>query len=123
MSSQGIEAIGASGLSGLQLPSTPTVGGTDTTLSAGTSTDAAQGPTGPEGPTGDFGNLLIKSLDSVEAMGDKASDLSVQAATGDLDAIHDYTIAATEAQVATQLTVAVRNKAVDAFNEIMRMSV
>ncbi len=56
-------------------------------------------------------------------MGDKASDLSVKAATGDLDSIHDYTIAATEAQVATQLTVAVRNKAVEAFNEIMRMSV
>ena len=47
----------------------------------------------------------------------------MQAATGDLSAIHDYTLAATEAQVATQLTVAVRNKALDAFNEIMRMPV
>ena len=88
----------------------------DTSLS----TDATQATTGTDA---DFGDLLVKSIDSVEAMGDKASDLSVQAATGDLDAIHDYTIAATEAQVATQLTVAVRNKAVDAFNEIMRMSV
>ena len=113
MSSFGIEA-----LSFPQLPSTtPTVGGVDTTLTA----DRATGPEGPTGP--DFGDLLVKSLDSVEAMGDKAADLSVQAATGDLNAIHDYTIAATEAQVATQLTVAVRNKAVDAFNEIMRMSV
>ena len=117
MSSMGIEALGAaSGLSGLQLPSTPTIGDTDTSLS----TDHTQGPTGP---SGDFGDLLIKSIDSVEAMGDKAANLSVQAATGDLNAIHDYTIAATEAQVATQLTVAVRNKAVEAFNEIMRMSV
>ena len=38
-----------------------------------------------------------------------------------LGAIHDYTIAATETSVATQLTVAVRNKAVEAFQEIMRM--
>jgi flagellar hook-basal body complex protein FliE len=112
----GIEALGAGGLSSLQLPTAPAVDATDTSLTA----DPTQATTG----TGaDFGDLLIKSLDSVEAMGDKASDLSVQAATGDLSAIHDYTIAATEAQVATQLTVAVRNKAVDAFNEIMRMSV
>jgi len=47
----------------------------------------------------------------------------VQAATGDLDALHDYTITATEAAVSTQLTTAVRNKALEAFQEIMRMSV
>lgn len=114
MSSMGIEALGAATMP--KLPGVPTVGGVDTTLG----TDRPQGPTGP---SHDFGHLLVNSLDQLEAMGDKASELSVQAATGDLTAIHDYTIAATEAQVATQLTVAVRNKAVDAFNEIMRMSV
>jgi flagellar hook-basal body complex protein FliE len=118
MSSMGIEALSGatSAFSGIQLPA---LGGTDTTLS----TDPTQATAGADGASGHFGNLLIKSIDSVEGMGDKASNLSVQAATGDLNAIHDYTIAATEAQVATQLTVAVRNKAVDAFNEIMRMSV
>ncbi|MDH2414632.1 flagellar hook-basal body complex protein FliE [Nocardioides sp. CER19] len=112
----GIEAL-AGATTMPQLPTMPTVGGTDSTLGTD-QTHAAGASTG-----GDFGNLLIKSLDSVEAMGDKASDLSVQAATGDLDAIHDYTIAATEAQVATQLTVAVRDKAVAAFTQIMQMSV
>jgi flagellar hook-basal body complex protein FliE len=118
VSSMGIEAIGAT-LPGIStLPSAPTLAADPTQGVSGPT-----GPTGPQGSSGDFGHLLVKSLDSVEAMGDKASDLSVQAATGDLNAIHDYTIAATEAQVATQLTVTVRNKAVDAFNEIMRMSV
>jgi flagellar hook-basal body complex protein FliE len=56
-------------------------------------------------------------------MHDKTDNLAVQAATGDLGAIHQYTLAATEMSVATQLTVAVRNKAVEAFNEIMRMQV
>ena len=37
--------------------------------------------------------------------------------------LHDYTITATEAAVATQLTTAVRNKALESFQEIMRMSI
>lgn len=71
----------------------------------------------------EFGNLVLDGLDRLERLQDRSDGLAVQAATGDLGAIHDYTIAATEAGVATQLTVAVRNKAVEAFTEIMRMQV
>ena len=67
--------------------------------------------------------VVDKVAHRLEAMQDKTDHLSVQAATGDLGAIHDYTIAATETGVATQLTVAVRNKAVEAFTEIMRMPI
>ena len=95
------------------------------------------GPTGPEGveraslsptvgasPVGDdFGSLVLDGLDRLEGLTDRADNLAVQAATGDLENIHDYTIAASEAQVATQLTVAVRNKAVEAFTQIMQMQV
>jgi flagellar hook-basal body complex protein FliE len=118
MSSMGIEAL-AGATTMPTLPTVPTVGGADTSLSTG-ATGSTDGTTGAGG---DFGHLLVNSLDQLESISDKASDLSVKAATGDLNSIHDYTIAATEAQTATQLTVAVRNKAVDAFNEIMRMSV
>ena len=71
----------------------------------------------------DFGNMVLDGIDRLEQVQDKSDQLAVKAATGDLNAIHDYTIAATEANVTTQLTVAVRNKAVEAFNEIMRMQV
>ncbi len=54
-------------------------------------------------------------------MQSNADTLAVKAVTGDLNDIHDYTIAASEASVAMELTAALRNKAVDAFTEIMRM--
>jgi flagellar hook-basal body complex protein FliE len=75
------------------------------------------------GSGNDFGSLVLDGIDRLEQVQDKSDQLAVKAATGDLNSIHDYTIAATEASVTTQLTVAVRNKAVDAFNEIMRMQV
>lgn len=82
------------------------------------STQGAAKATGP-----DFGSMVLDGIDRLERVQDTSDTLAVKAATGDLNAIHDYTIAATEANVTTQLTVAVRNKAVEAFNEIMRMQV
>ena len=85
---------------------------------------APEAPTGPAGVQGvDFKAALTQSIDGLESMHDKTDNLAVQAATGDLNAIHDYTITATEAAVSTQLTTAVRNKALEAFQEIMRMSI
>ncbi len=72
---------------------------------------------------GDFGNLVLDGLNRLEGLTHRSDSLAVKAATGDLQSIHDYTIAASETSTATQLTVAVRNKAIDAFNEIMRMQV
>ena len=74
-------------------------------------------------PSEDFGNLVTQGLERLDGVRSKADDLAVQAATGDLRDVHDYMIASTQASVATELTVAVRNKAVEAFTEIMRMQV
>jgi flagellar hook-basal body complex protein FliE len=90
------------------------------------STDAVTstaGTAGPSGASSAFGDLLVDGLDRLEAVQDKSDKLAVQAATGDLADIHDYTVAATEASVTAQLTVAVRNRALEAFNEIMRMPI
>jgi flagellar hook-basal body complex protein FliE len=119
-----IPAIGAVGGFTPLTPSTLTSGLT------GPSVAGLQGPTGPttgiEGAAGagaDFGQILSQGIENLQALHDRTDQLAVKAATGDLDAIHDYTITATEASVATQLTTAVRNKALEAFQEIMRMSV
>jgi flagellar hook-basal body complex protein FliE len=73
------------------------------------------------GPSTDFAGMLSKGLESVQASQSKASDLSVQVANGTLQDPAQYTMAATEASLGLQLTMAVRNKAVEAFQEIMRM--
>ena len=70
-----------------------------------------------------FAQTLATSLESVSSLQASADTLAVRAATGDLEDVHQYTIAATEAKVATETTVAFRNKAVEAFNDIMRMQV
>lgn len=71
----------------------------------------------------DFGELVLDGLDRLDGVQKTADQLSVQAATGELQNLHDYTIAATQAAVTTQVTVAIRNKAVEAFTEIMRMHI
>jgi flagellar hook-basal body complex protein FliE len=79
------------------------------------------GTTATEGPNTDFAGLLSQGLEGVQAAQTKASELSVQAADGTLADPAQYTMASTEAALGLQLTMAIRNKAVEAFQEIMRM--
>jgi flagellar hook-basal body complex protein FliE len=125
-----IAAVGASAVS---LPTTPTLpstgqvgwtggfpdvpGATDPATSAAGMTSA-----GASGAP-NFGQMLGHAVDGLQAAQANADRLAVSAATGDLTNVHDYMIAATEASLDTELTVAVRNKAVDAFNQIMNMGV
>ncbi len=70
-----------------------------------------------------FGDMVAKALSNVQNTHAGADALAQSAATGGGADVHDYMIAATQANLATELTVAVRNKAVEAFNEIMRMQI
>ncbi|GAA4749393.1 hypothetical protein GCM10025783_22080 [Amnibacterium soli] len=65
--------------------------------------------------------MLGGAVDNLSALQSTADTLAVKAVTGDLTDIHQATLAATRAQVTMELVSAVRNKGVDAFNEIMRM--
>ena len=68
--------------------------------------------------------MLASSFDQLQGAQSKTADtLATQAATGDLKDVHDYMIASNEASLATEMVVTIKNKAVEAFNEIMRMPV
>ena len=126
---EGIQAVssGASGVSGASSLATslvPTGGGLDDTgrmtINALAGADTAATPAVDASANG-FGNILTRSIESLDSVQSAADNLAVQAATGDLKDVHDYTLAASRAQLMTELVVAVRNKGIDAFTEIMRM--
>ncbi|MFD1722224.1 flagellar hook-basal body complex protein FliE [Amnibacterium endophyticum] len=99
----------------MTFPAIPAIGG----LSGlgGIPTTPAVQSTGGSG----FGNVLTNAVQNLSDQQSTANDLAVKAVTGDLTDIHQATLAATRAQVTMELVSAVRNKGVEAFNEIMRM--
>jgi flagellar hook-basal body complex protein FliE len=96
---------------------------------------AALAPTAPGGATaadaigsgadalGGAGNIFTDALQTASNAQGHADGLTAQAATGELSDLTSVMSAMTEAQLSTQLTVALRNKAVESFNEIMRMQI
>jgi flagellar hook-basal body complex protein FliE len=104
-----------------------TAGGTATaatgTASGSGSAGMATTPVDPSAAArgSDFASAIGNGLSAVESLDRSTATKATQAATGDLKDVQDYVITAMEAQTATELTTTVRNKALDAFNEIMRM--
>lgn len=78
----------------------------------------ASGTTAPAGATG-FGQTLA-SLEQLTTAADTASQ---GVATGNLSDVSQFTVAAAKATLAVQLTAALRNRAVEAYQDIMRMQV
>jgi flagellar hook-basal body complex protein FliE len=91
---------------------------------SGLTTSAATGSTGSTGSTAtggaSFGNVATDLVDSLQGQQDNADKLALAASTGNGN-VGDVMIAATQASLSTNMTVAVRNKAVEAFNQIMGM--
>lgn len=68
-----------------------------------------------------FTNELTGAVDGLRALQSESNTLALKAVTGDLEDIHQATIASTRASTTLALTAALRDKGVSAFNEIMRM--
>ena len=74
-----------------------------------------------EGPG--FGDHLKKAVESVNAMQHEAGRLEEAVANGENVNIHQAVIAGEKAGLSFKLLMQVRNKMIDAYQEIMRMQV
>lgn len=101
----GIEAVGATGVAPLSA------------LSFEKGPDAAGAPASGNA----FATTLSGAMEDLQQLQSTSNELAVQAVTGDLQDIHQAMIASTRASVTLDLVVAVRDRSVSAFNEIMRM--
>ena len=70
-----------------------------------------------------FSNLLGDALGRLQDLEGKADSLSIQLATGQPVDLHEAVIASEEANLGFQFAMQVRNKVVEAYQEIMRMQV
>lgn len=71
----------------------------------------------------EFGQFLSEALGKVEEAQQDAANAAQRLAAGEVRDISGVTIASEKASLALQLTVQVRNKVLEAYQEIMRMPV
>jgi flagellar hook-basal body complex protein FliE len=103
--------MAVNGISGFNSvsPSISKIGSFDTDKSAGVE--------------GSFGSFLKDALEKVSDLEKESTSLTEDFAAGKTDNIHQVMIAAEKADVALQFTMQIRNKIMDAYNEIMRIQI
>ena len=75
------------------------------------------------GHSGSFATLLQQSLERVDGLQHDADAAARAFALGQAPSVHDTMIAMEKADLSLRLTTKVRNKVVEAYQEIMRMQV
>lgn len=69
-----------------------------------------------------FGQMLQSALGQVNSLQTHAGQMAQSFAQGKTSDIHTVMIASEQATLALQMTTQIRNKAVDAYQEIMRIA-
>ncbi|KAA0240564.1 MAG: flagellar hook-basal body complex protein FliE [Dehalococcoidia bacterium] len=86
---------------------------------------AAAAHTGVTGakPAAGFADMLGKALDQLQSVSDTANQKVTAMATGQDVELHDVMLALEAESLAMSLATQVRNKAVEAYQEVFRMQV
>jgi len=73
--------------------------------------------------TGEFADVLREGLNRLDELEKDSAELSRQLMAGEPVELHRVVMASEQAGLAFDLLMSVRNKAVDAYQEVMRMQV
>lgn len=81
------------------------------------------GETKIEAPVKTFGEVLVDALKQTNELQLESDKLNAALAAGRVEDISQVVVAAQKAELAIQLTLQLRNRAVSAYQEVMRMQV
>jgi flagellar hook-basal body complex protein FliE len=70
-----------------------------------------------------FADILAESIQSVDSLSDEADRMTVDLSLGKPVELHQVMLATTKAQIALELFIEIRNKIIEAYQEISRMPV
>lgn len=70
-----------------------------------------------------FKEFLKESIEKVNELQQNSKKLSEMFALGKVDNLHQVMISVEKASLALQLSIQIRNKLLDAYNELMRMQI
>jgi flagellar hook-basal body complex protein FliE len=103
------------------MPIDPITGISGLTRSQGISNPVDVAESG--GAFANFGDMLGAAMDNLNRLDNNANSAIAQLAAGEDVELHQVMIAMQEADIAFQLATQVRNKLIDAYQEVMRMQV
>ena len=79
--------------------------------------------TASAGGSDEFANILSDAMKTADETDATATAGTEALLSGNVNDLHDVVIEAEKADIALRLTVQIRNKAIDAYSEVMRMQV
>jgi len=70
-----------------------------------------------------FADMLKNSINEINSLQQQSAEMKSTLVTGEVNELHQVMISAEKSSLAFQLTLQIRNKVVEAYQEIMRMQV